>query len=131
LRAWDGRRVRADLAPPGRADEPVRIEERELRVAGHRVQVSAGKVVPRGVYLPVLAAKVEVRVLTRDAERVRDIDRVPARGVDQELREERLLPRPDRYPDSRPRVHVNAIFACSGRDVDFEMVPGDIDRLEV
>src|SRR3989442_13541783 len=57
--------------------------------------------------------------------------RSPARGVDQELREERLLPRPDRYPDSRPRVHVNAIFACSGRDVDFEMVPGDIDRLEV
>src|SRR3989442_10748155 len=42
--------------------------------------------------------------------------RSPARGVDQELREERLLPRPDRYPDSRPRVHVNAIFACSGRD---------------
>src|SRR2546425_10081674 len=131
VRPRDGHGLRSDLAPAVRADDPVRIEERELRMAGHRVQVPAGKVVPRGVHLPVLPSEVEVRVLERDAERMGNVDRVAARGVDQELREERLSPGPDRHADSGPRVDINAILASSGRDVDVEMVPRDVNRLEV
>ena len=131
VRPRDRDRVRSDLAPAVRADDPVRIEERELRVAGHRVQVPGGKVVARGVHLPVFATEVEVRVLARDSEGMSDVDRVAARGVDQELRPERFPPGPDRDADSGPWVDVDPILACGGCDVDFEMVPGDVNRLDV
>src|SRR3989304_1825239 len=77
-RAGDGHRVRTDLPSPVRADDPVRVEEREVPVARNGVDVPASEV--RGLRLddPVLPAEVQVRVLEPDARRVGEGDRPPA-----------------------------------------------------
>src|SRR5947199_7018811 len=125
VRPRDRDRIRPDLSPSVRADDPVRIEERELGVPWDRVDVPAREVVIDGVDLPIFAAEIEVRVLEAHADAMREVDRIPARAGDQEPGAVGLVAASDQDQDFPPRIVEDAIAAEIGV-VDVEAVSRDV-----
>ena len=127
VRPGDRDRIRPDLSPPVRADDPVRIEERELRVPRDRVDVAAAQVMPLGADLPVFSAEVKVRVFEADPERVRDVDRVAAGRVDQEPGLHRFVPAADVHANLPSGVDKHPFRRGLTSEPDLEVVSRHID----
>ena len=104
----------------------MRIEERELGVPRDRVDVPAREVVIDGVDLPIFAAEIEVRVLEAHADAMREVDRIPARAVDQEPGAVGLVAASDQDQDFPPRIVEDAIAAAIG-EVHVEAISRDVN----
>src|SRR5207249_6063503 len=106
------------------ADEPVRIEERQLRMTRDGEDVPAAQIMPLRADLPVFSAEVEVRVLEADAERVRDVDRVAPRGVDQKSCPQGFVRLARRDTNLFSRVHIDTVRRGLERESDLDGVVG-------
>ena len=126
VRPGDRDRIRPDLPPSVRADDPVRIEERELRVPRDRVDVPAREVVIGGVDFPIFAAEIQVGVFEAHAEAMREVDGIPARAVDQEPGAVGLVAASDQDQDFPPRIVEDAIAAAIG-EVHVEAISRDVN----
>src|SRR2546426_8658377 len=127
VRTGDRDRIGADLTPSVRADDPVRVKERELRMARDGVDVPAAQIMPLRADLPVFSAEVEVRVLEADPEGVRDVDRVATRGVDQKSCPQGFVRLAGAHANPFSWVHIAAVRRGLECEADLEGGIGNCD----
>src|SRR3989454_3888623 len=131
VRTRDRDRIGTDLPPSVRADDPVRVKERELRMPRDGVDVPAAQIMPLRADLPVFTAEVEVRVLEADAEGVRDVDRVAPRSVDQKSCAQRFVRLIGPHSNPFSRVHIDAVRRGLESEPDVKVIIESSDRLDV